>query len=317
MSVFLLFIDGVGLGECEDWNPWYREPTPHLEKRLGGTSLTREAVGRHSKNCLLLSTDAKLGVEGLPQSATGQATIFTGRNAPKAMGEHQRGLPFRRLREWVEQDNLYHQVEAGGWKATFANSYTREYFELPTTRRGWVSVSTATILSSGQPLRMLDQLLKGRAVHHDLTRRSLVDRNPEVPVIEPELAACHLLGLGTDYDVVVHEFFLTDLAGHRQDPGWAGRLIREYDRFLGEVLLGLREEDTVVLVSDHGNSEDLRIKSHTSHPVPTLVVGAGVDAASRFAAKRPVWDLTGITPLLLHLLKQTDRKQEERGERHG
>lgn len=86
MSVFLLFIDGVGLGECEDWNPWYREPTPHLEKRLGGTSLTREAVGRHSKNCLLLSTDAKLGVEGLPQSATGQATIFTGRNAPKAMG---------------------------------------------------------------------------------------------------------------------------------------------------------------------------------------------------------------------------------------
>lgn len=118
----------------------------------------------------------------------------------------------------MEQDNLYHQVEAGGWKATFANSYTREYFELPTTRRGWVSVSTATILSSGQPLRMLDQLLKGRAVHHDLTRRSLVDRNPEVPVIEPKLAACHLLGLGTDYDVVVHEFFLTDLAGHRQNP---------------------------------------------------------------------------------------------------
>ncbi|MFD1397319.1 hypothetical protein ACFQ49_06625 [Kroppenstedtia eburnea] len=317
MSVFLLFIDGVGLGEPADWNPWYTEPTPHLEQALGGISLIRDAVGRHGENCLLLSTDAGLGVEGLPQSATGQATIFTGRNGPKAMGEHQRGLPFRRLREWVERDNLYRQADAGGWKATFANSYTREFFELPTTRRGWISVSTATMLSSGQPLRMLDQLLKGCAVHHDLTRRSLVEKNPEVPVIEPELAARHLLGLGTDYDVVVHEFFLTDLAGHRRDPVLAGRVIREYDRFFGAVLLGLREEDTVVLVSDHGNSEDLRTKTHTSHPVPTLVAGAGTDAATRFAAERPVWDLTGITPLLLHLLKQTDGKREERGEGHG
>ncbi|MFD1427587.1 hypothetical protein [Kroppenstedtia sanguinis] len=317
MSVFLLFIDGVGLGERADWNPWYTESTPHLEQTLGGMPLIREAVGGHGKNSLLLSTDAKLGVEGLPQSATGQATIFTGRNGPQAMGEHQRGLPFRRLREWVEQDNLYHQAEAGGWKATFSNSYSQDYFELPTTRRGWISVSTATMLSSGQPLRMLDRLIQGRAVHHDLTRRSLVEKNPEVPVIEPELAGRHLLGLGRDYDVVVHEFFLTDLAGHRRDSTLAGQVIREYDRFFGEVVLGLREEDTVVLVSDHGNSEDLRRNTHTFHPVPTLVVGAGADAASRFAAERQVWDLTGITPLLLHLLEQTDRKREERGEGHG
>lgn len=316
MAVFLLFIDGVGLGERAEWNPWYTEPTPHLDRALGGASLVRDTVGRLSENSLLLSTDAGLGVKGLPQSATGQATIFTGRNAPKAMGEHQRGLPFRRLREWVERENLYHQAGYGGWRATFANSYTREYFELPTTRRGWISVSTATVMSSGQPLRMLDDLLEGNAVHHDLTRRSLVGKTPGVSLIEPELAALHLLGLGNGHDVVVHEFFMTDLAGHRRDPEFAGQVIREYDCFLGEIFRGIKREDTVVLVSDHGNSEDLRTKTHTLHPVPTLVVGKGAEAAARFAHRRPRWDLTGITPLLLHLLEQTDRK-EERGDRHG
>lgn len=316
MAVFLLFIDGVGLGERAEWNPWYTVPTPHLDKVLGGTSLVRDAVGRLSENSLLLSTDAGLGVRGLPQSATGQATIFTGRNAPMAMGEHQRGLPFRRLREWVEWENLYHQTGHGGWQATFANSYTQEYFELPTTRRGWISVSTATALSSGQPLRMLDDLLEGNAVHHDLTRRTLVDKTPGVSMIEPELAALHLLSLGHRHDIVVHEFFMTDLAGHRRDPVFANQVIREYDGFLGEIFRGIGGEDTVVLVSDHGNSEDLRIKTHTTHPVPTLVVGKGAETAARFAHRRSRWDLTGITPLLLHLLEQTGRK-EEGGDQHG
>ncbi|PTX60833.1 phosphoglycerate mutase [Melghirimyces profundicolus] len=315
MSVYLLFIDGVGLGENASHNPWFTEDPPRIREILGGP-LVRKSVGRPSKEVLLLSTDASLGVEGLPQSATGQAAIFTGRNAPKAMGEHQSGLPFRRLRDWVQRNNLYLRVADLGLRATFANGYTEEFFRLPTTRRGWISVSTATILSTGQSLRMVEDLLAGQAVYHDLTRQTLALRRPgEVEVIEPDLAARHLLDLGKEHDLVVHEFFLSDLAGHRQDRDLITRVIRDYDRFLGEVVANKKDGDTVVLVSDHGNSEDFRIKTHTLNPVPTLVAGAAEDAF-RFASARVKWDLTGITPLLLHLLSQAGNTGE-RGENDG
>ncbi len=313
MTVYLLFIDGVGLGEQAPHNPWFTQPTPHIRQLLGGP-LVACAEERPSEEVLLLATDASLGVKGLPQSATGQATIFTGRNAPLAMGEHQSGLPFRRLRNWVEQDNLYLQAEASGWRATFANGYTEEFFELPTTRRGWISVSTATILSTGQPLRMLKELTAGQAVFHDLTRRTLAQKRPDVAIVEPEEAARHLLAIGSEQDLVVHEFFLTDLAGHRQDEELVTRVIGDYDRFFGEVIRRRHPGDTVVLVSDHGNSEDFRIKTHTENHVPTLVVGAAADAF-RFYSRRKKWDLTGITPLLLHLLAEGERKK--RGENHG
>lgn len=306
MTVYLLFIDGVGLGEKASYNPWYTEPTPGIHNILG-SPLVREAAGRVSTEVLLLSTDACLGVEGLPQSATGQATIFTGRNAPQAMGEHQSGLPFRRLREWVQRENLYLRAAVLGWRATFANAYTEEYFHLPKTKRGWVSVSTAAIQSSGQPLRMLDDLLEGNAVYHDLTRWTLAKRRPEVEVIRPEKAAQDLLNIGVKQDLVVHEFFLSDLAGHRQDRELIAKVIQDYDRFLEEIIQRIGSDDTVVLVSDHGNSEDFRFRTHTAAPVPTLVMGRSVEKAIQFTSSRETWDLTGITPLLLHLLSDVGK----------
>ncbi|MRG29108.1 hypothetical protein, partial [Laceyella tengchongensis] len=155
----MLFVDGVGLGDDAEYNPWVTEPTPHFRSWLSGLPLSRAAVGAHGKEVRLIATDTRLGVEGLPQSATGQAAIFTGRNAPQAMGMHMAGLPFRRLRDWVQEDNIYKQFVRKGWKATFANSYTQEYFERPATKRGWISVSTATMLSAQVPVRYLPELL--------------------------------------------------------------------------------------------------------------------------------------------------------------
>ncbi|WP_169713726.1 hypothetical protein [Paludifilum halophilum] len=306
MSVILLFIDGVGLGEEASHNPWYACPTPHMEGILGGSSLVRRAVGRHSEEAVLLEADASLGVEGLPQSATGQAVIFTGRNAPLAMGKHQSGLPFRRLRNWVQKDNIYLQFQKRGWQATFANSYTREYFDLPTTRRGWISVSTAAIQSAGKELRMLDDLLAGQAVYHDLTRWSLSRMRPEVKEIPPEEAADHLLGLTSGHRLVVHEYFLSDWAGHRKNEEWIRWVTHHYDRFLGALVRNKRKRDVIVLVSDHGNSEDFRIKSHTMNPVPVLVIGKV--SPEVVPVNEEERDLTGIVPLLHRLVEDEEKE---------
>ncbi|BCU83052.1 metalloenzyme [Polycladomyces abyssicola] len=301
LAVILLFIDGVGLGEESDHNPWYVRPTPHIDRLLGGRSLVRSAVGQIGSDMVLLETDASLGVPGLPQSATGQATIFTGRNAPKAMGAHQSGLPFQRLRKWVQADNIYLQMERQGWRATFLNCYTPEYFQRPATRRGWVSVSTAALLSSREPVRMLSDLLAGKGVYHDLTRWTLARTIPDVPVIEPETAADHLLDVARQYDLVIHEYFLSDLAGHKQNEELMQTVIDHYDRWLGALVDRKQTDDVIVLVSDHGNSEDIRVSTHTNNPVPTWIIG---DAHTWREIPHQKWDLTCIVPLLLRLVEK-------------
>lgn len=303
MSVLLLFIDGVGLGDEADYNPWYALPTPAFNRLLSGKSLTKAAVGRHADDVQVLATDAGLGVSGLPQSATGQATIFTGRNAPQFLGRHMSGWPFKRLRQFIREDNLYLQLERDGLRPTFANCYTEEYFERKATKRGWMSVSTVAIDSAAAPIRMMEDLRRNRGVFHDLTRRHLQAVGVNLPEISPEEAAEHILLLLSEHDVVVQEFFLSDVAGHKQPPGLMEWVVDTYDRFLGHLVVNKRARDTIILVSDHGNSEDMRVKTHTMHPVPTLIIGQVPDISDE---ARAAWDLTHIVPLIVRTMSQAN-----------
>lgn len=303
MAVYLLFIDGVGLGDSAEYNPWYTKETLEIRKLLWGNPLTREAIGSYGENQVLLSIDACLQVPGIPQSATGQATIFTGRNASKAMGQHQSGLPGTRLKEWIQQQNhLYYQIRSMGKSVTFANSYTPDFYERPATKRGLLSVTTILAKSLDEPLRTYDDLLDRNAVYHDLTREFLQNRLPSVPLISPEQAAEDFIRLGTNKDVVVHEFFLSDQAGHkyRKIPQLMDWVIPTYDRFLGYVVSGLRAEDWLILVSDHGNSEDLRISTHTENRVPLLLIGPG---ANKKISNQTELDLTMVAPLICDCLQ--------------
>ena len=92
MKFLFLFIDGVGLREPAADNPVNPEVCPALCRLFE----------RHS-----VPIDACLSVEGLPQSATGQATMFTGVNAPIFMGRHCEGFPGPSLRKKIEEGNLF------------------------------------------------------------------------------------------------------------------------------------------------------------------------------------------------------------------
>ena len=93
MSIIFLFIDGVGLAPPGKNNPFSVVATPCLSSLLDGKTLTLDAADRTYDRSSLLSLDATLGVKGLPQSATGQATLFTGVNAARLLGFHLRGFP--------------------------------------------------------------------------------------------------------------------------------------------------------------------------------------------------------------------------------
>src|ERR1051325_10706613 len=124
MSVLLIFIDGVGIGTRGDHNP------------LDGLASEFFSVFQGEEPRLpfggrMAITDARLGVEGLPQSATGQTTILTGVNASRLIGRHLHGYASPRLKEVLAEHSIYKQIVARGHSATFANAYTRGYLDSP------------------------------------------------------------------------------------------------------------------------------------------------------------------------------------------
>jgi hypothetical protein len=297
MKVIFLFLDGLGVGPETAENPFLRLRLPFFEARLGGP-FSRRTLPFWRRDEAFFLADAGLGVDGLPQSATGQTTIFTGQNAARRMGRHVSGFPLARLRRLLEAGNLFSWLVQQGKRCAFANAFTPEFFQLRTTRRGWVSCSTRAAWAAGLPLRTLDDLLAGQAVFHDLTRFWYRQRRPEtpVPLITPQEAAEHLLAISRQHDFVFHEFFLTDVAGHTQDFGLLQAVLQRYDAFLQALDAARPPDVTLVLASDHGNCEDLSVKTHTGNPVPVWIIGPGAALL-----ERPVCDLTDVTPSILTL----------------
>jgi hypothetical protein len=301
VPVLFVFVDGVGAGAPEPaTNPLARRE--HLLSRFadgGGAPLPRG--GR------AVLADATLGVAGRPQSATGQATILTGENAPALLGHHLVGFPNARLRALLAERSLFRALAAAGGSGAFANAYPVAYLHalgFPADgapefafgrRRPRASASTLAFTAGGGRLRTWPDLAGGAALTPDLTGARARAHGAAVPAREPEQAAEVLLRLGAAHDLTLFEFFETDEAGHARSMDAALDALDRLDRFLRAVVAGLDERTSLVVASDHGNVEDLSTRNHTRAPVPVLAFGP---AARRVDAVR---DLTGLAPLLLGL----------------
>src|SRR3972149_1681462 len=89
MNFLFLFMDGVGLGdEGAEYNPLEKERMPNLSRLLDGKRLVSRSVPLESERATLVALDPNLGMRGLPQSATGQASLVTGKNVSQLIGEH-------------------------------------------------------------------------------------------------------------------------------------------------------------------------------------------------------------------------------------
>jgi len=75
MKFLFLFLDGVGLSDDDpESNPFAKASMPYLERLLDGHKLLADVPPVETKRATLLALDTALNVEGMPQSATGQAT---------------------------------------------------------------------------------------------------------------------------------------------------------------------------------------------------------------------------------------------------
>ena len=286
--ILFIFIDGLGLGEKDAAkNPLYAANTPAFDKLF--------------EQGYMMPTDACLGVPGLPQSATGQTTIFTGVNAPEAVGRHINAQPTKPLRDIIEKDNLFKRLLNKGLKVANANVYRQEYLDRmhdPSDKRYKPSVTTVMSMSAGMRFRKVEEFNSGKGIYHDITGKIIVDSGYDSHVITPEEAAVRYYSIAQEHDFTLFEHFVTDLVGHKMDMKLAIDTIEVLDAFLGALLNQLnQEEDILFITSDHGNIEDLSVKTHTKNLVPTIIYGKIPDQK-----KVKVESLLDIMPTVIKLL---------------
>jgi hypothetical protein len=300
LHLLMIFADGVGLGrEDPSTNPFFAAQLPNLSSLLDGYVPCKRMSRVLTERAALSPLNATLGVKGLPQSGTGQTTIFTGVNAAKLIGLHFGPYPHSRLKSLLQSRNLFRQLLDHGKSVSFVNAYPKQYHEAIENRKLRYTVTTLSSVLSGMPLRGYEELRDGNALAADITGERWGQFGYDhLPILTPSEAGERFYSISRQYDFTLFEYFLTDHAGHSRSMNIAMDVLERLDGFIGGVLRNFDHGDSLLLfTSDHGNIEDLSTRSHTRNPVPLILVG---QHHKQFGER--VKSLTQITPALVELL---------------
>jgi len=297
MSVIFIFIDGVGLGDESSENPFYENRYKSFEVLTDG-HFNSSAKPKIEKDRIFKPIDANLGVDGLPQSGTGQTALFTGRNAAKEIGKHFGPFPHSGIKPFLKKESVFHAVKKLDKKPYFLNAYPPIFFEHAKKRNRW-SCTTLMTKSSGLTLNSTEDILNETALTAEIVQNSWRNKlGIDIPKITPTDAAKRLLDVVPEYDLLLYEYYLTDKAGHSQKETDAHRVLEPLDEFLMHIISHMKSSDTLVITSDHGNLEDLSTKTHTRNKVPLFVLGDSVHSFEKIESLTDVKD--GILAALSH-----------------
>lgn len=282
--MLFVFLDGVGLGANDAaTNPLAAAAMPFLRGVLGGP-LTRDLNELDEETLVYRRLDATLGVEGLPQSATGQTTLLTGVNGALAMGRHYGPWPGPTLKALLQHGTLF---EDGARRrgAVLANAYPPPYFEHLGGRRQRPNAPVVAAMAAGVELRDLDAYRAGQAVAPDVGGGRLLGFDANLAPQSAAAAGAVLLRLAKGASFVFLDVWPTDALGHARDFAGAVALLGRLDELLAVLFAG---GVTVVVTSDHGNLEDVASGHHTRNPVPLLAAGP---RAAEFGVARSLLDV--------------------------
>jgi 2,3-bisphosphoglycerate-independent phosphoglycerate mutase len=299
--VVFLFLDGVGIGRKDpETNPFFRARLPALLALCGGTMPHRPYARCSADKAEIFSLNATLGMPGLPQSGTGQTAIFTGVNGAKVFGRHFGPYPPSVLRTIIAEKSIVRRLQAKGKSAAFANAFPQRFFEYIDSGARRLTVSTLAYQTAGIPLRMAGDLLRGEAISPDFIRTRWPELgHPEIGPITAAEAGKHLAQISARHDFTLFEYWLTDHAGHSQKMAFAVEVLERFDEFLASFLSSIDLDfTTIIIVSDHGNIEDLSTRSHTRNRVLCVIAGR-----HRRRLSRRLRNLTDITPAILQLFQ--------------
>ncbi len=273
-STLLIFLDGIGIGkEDYEFNPFFKYGFKTFENIFGQIpSISNPNLQKG--DIYLWGTDAILGVTGLPQSGTGQTSIFAGVNAPKIIGKHFGPYPYSTLLPILKQKNIFQELLNRNKKVFFANAYPKIFFDYVNSGRRRLSVTSLSCLYSGVKLQSVTALRRGKALSAGIDNSRWVNKlNYKLPIIKPKTAAKRLLRIAAENNFTLFEYFLSDHLGHWREKDLFKNIYSTLDNFLFSILSNIPKEMTLLVCSDHGNLEDLSSKSHTRNDALTISAG--------------------------------------------
>lgn len=284
-KIIFIFLDGVGIGSASRTNPFFAADADYLCFYENSPGLPDGTP--------IKPIDARLGVEGMPMSATGQTSLFTGVNMPMLLGAHKDSYPDKPMRKIIKAHNLFSSLKKNSFRVQFLNAYPGSaHFYTPEhvrilddgdfyfshffqgRSRNNLSVTTCMMVSSFNRVFGENDIREERALYHDYTNESLLQSGFDLPKFSPEKAAEIIFNTSRDYDLLLYEFFQTDMYGHGFALENCVDLIRDLNRLVKHLVSLLDgEKDTLLITSDHGNLEDSLTPMHTANPVPLIAWG--------------------------------------------
>ena len=214
------------------------------------------------------------------------------------MGRHMTGFPGPTLIPIIREYSIVKQFCQRGKRATLLNAFSKKYFERIKRYPRLKSVSYYIQEAAGIPYMTLDDLAEGHAFFADYTHEFFHRLYPELKESFPKRDAfqcgCDFYHSSQNYDLAMHEFFITDKAGHEQSWSLAEWCITTIESFLAGFLSEFDAKNNLLLISsDHGNLEDLSSKKHTSNLVPVFAYGKFSDLAVQH-----IREITDIVPFI-------------------
>lgn len=233
--------------------------------------------------------DATLGIDGLPQSGTGQTALLTGKNAAELFGRHFGPWTPVALRPLLERDNLLRHALDRGRTAAFANAYPRDW---PGKRARRLAAIPLAAQGAGLLVRHEQALVAGQAVASGIRNDGWIHGlgHREVPPVTPRTAGHALARVVGQADLTLYAHYATDHVGHGGGMAAARAALETVDEFLAGVLDHVPPNTLVLLTSDHGNIEDVT-GGHTRNPALAMLVGP--DAHERSEPLDSLLDVAG------------------------
>lgn len=271
----MIFLDGVGIGKNNpDVNPFVRFKYNFFDDYFGGFP-TKNNSRIHKKYHSIFPVNATLGVPGLPQSGTGQTSIFCGVNASKIIGQHFGPFPYSTLKPIIRKKNIFQTLIELDFRVNFSNAYPQRFFDYIESGRKTLTVTTLSYLNANQKLSKVDEILKQKAVSAEITNQIWNEKlGYDLPIISPQKAGNIFREIGDEFHFNLFEYFLTDHAGHSKDFNFAYHVISNFDGFLEGILSEFDyRKNLLFIISDHGNLEDLSVKTHTRNSALCLAIG--------------------------------------------
>ncbi len=269
---------------------------PTLLELMGGSLPTLESPRTSGPLGLAIPLDATLGIDGLPQSGTGQTALLTGENAADLHGRHFGPWVPAALRPLGEQRSVLQRVLDAGRSAAFANAYPRDWPGRGRRSR-FIAAPPLAARAAGLLDRHEEALGEGRAVSSEIVndgwRTHLGHR--WLPEISLQEAGANLAAISSATDLTLYAHYTTDDAGHSQSMDAAVSALQRVDGLFEGLLQELATDTLLLVTSDHGNIEDVRT-GHTLNPALGIASGPGAEQAQKMS------DLRHVTPFVLRVL---------------